>query len=121
MYPDEERCSGSTASFNALLATMSEAVYPEAKGPGPGVFAVCRLILRRSQEPRFVALVPQRERIDPTTSAQIDPPGMNVVFLPFADDLRKCNVDGLDKMARCDPADGGADHVELVDAAKKVW
>ena len=120
LYPDEERCVGSTAAFNALLTSMDEAVYDEAKGSEPGVFAVCRLILRKSVEPRFVALVPQRERVDAVTSAQLQPPGMNVVFLPFADDLRKCDVDGLDEMLRCDPMGGGAEHEALVDAAKKV-
>ena len=75
-------------AFHALIKAMSDTMYEEAKEKKPGVFAVCRLIIRKTSGPQFVALVPQKERKDPVTHIQLEPPGMNMVFLPFADDIR---------------------------------
>merc|ERR1719295_1389038 len=120
LYPDEERCTGSTVAFNALMMAMSDTLFDEAKdGSDPGVFAVCRLIMRKAQGPQFVALVPQRERKDRETQSQLEPPGMHMVFLPFADDLRKCDIAGLSEMKRCDPLEDEND-CELVDSAKEL-
>ncbi|KAM4623273.1 X-ray repair cross-complementing protein 6 [Polymixia lowei] len=77
LYPEEEQVTGSACAFNALLMKCSE----------KKVFALCRYIPRRNNPPRFVALVPQKEETD-QGKIQITPPGFNVIFLPYADDIR---------------------------------
>lgn len=77
IYPEEDEVKGSSCLFSALLKKCSE----------KNVFALCRLIARRNYPPRFVALVPQDEELD-QANVQISAPGFNVIYLPFADDLR---------------------------------
>ncbi|CAN9508897.1 unnamed protein product [Ophioblennius macclurei] len=77
LYPEEGEVKGSACLFSALLKKCTE----------KSVFALCRCIARRNYPPRFVALVPQSEETD-EGNMQITPPGFNVIFLPFADDLR---------------------------------
>ncbi|KAM7371127.1 hypothetical protein PAMP_010619 [Pampus punctatissimus] len=77
LYPEEEEVKGSACLFSALLTKCSE----------KNVFAVCRCVSRRNYPPRFVALVPQREQVD-EGKIQIMPPGFNVIYLPYADDMR---------------------------------
>lgn len=77
IYPEEEEVKGSACLFSALLKKCSER----------NVFALCRCIARRNLTPRFVALVPQEEELD-EGNIQLSPPGFNVIYLPFADDLR---------------------------------
>ncbi|XP_029383648.1 X-ray repair cross-complementing protein 6 [Echeneis naucrates] len=77
LYPEENEVKGSACLFSALLTKCSE----------KNVFALCRCIARRNYPPRFVALVPQKEEID-EAKIQITPPGFNVIYLPFADDIR---------------------------------
>ncbi|XP_071384318.1 X-ray repair cross-complementing protein 6 isoform X1 [Centroberyx affinis] len=81
LYPEEAQVTGSACLFTALLKKCSE----------KNVFAVCRYIPRRNYSPRFVALVPQREEVD-QGQHQVTPPGFNVVFLPFADDIRRLDA-----------------------------
>lgn len=51
--------------------------------------ATCHSMVRsNSIEPRLVALLPQEELREEGTDAQIQPPGFNLVFLPFADEIR---------------------------------
>lgn len=92
---------GSSCLFSALLTKCVER----------NVFALCRCISRRNYPPRFVALVPQEEELDegkvqttppgttlpPHTRASGQwraiivisfPTGFNVIYLPYADDLR---------------------------------
>lgn len=73
IYPDEARCNGSTLAFNALIQAMNELKQ----------FAVCRYIFRKTSIPRFVALVAQIEDAKTDTD-----PGMHMIFLPYADDIR---------------------------------
>ncbi|XP_040922381.1 X-ray repair cross-complementing protein 6 [Toxotes jaculatrix] len=80
LYPEEHEVKGSACLFSALLAKCSE----------KNVFALCRCISRRNYPPRFVALVPQKEEVD-EGKIQITPPGFNVIFLPYADDIRTLN------------------------------
>ena len=108
IYPDEQRCIGSTLAFNALITAMTEMDQ----------FAVCRYIYRKVSEPRFVALVAQQEMIDPDTKQQLQPPGMNMIFLPYADDIRKVEPDGVEQMKRCDVSN--QQHAMLIEKAKKV-
>ncbi|XP_061666878.1 X-ray repair cross-complementing protein 6 isoform X1 [Syngnathoides biaculeatus] len=77
LYPEEGEVKGSSCLFSALLTKCIER----------NVFALCRCISRRNYPPRFVALVPQKEELD-ERKVQTTPPGFNVIFLPFADDLR---------------------------------
>lgn len=77
LYPEEGEVKGSACLFSALLKKCSER----------NVFALCRCISRRNYPPRFVALVPQKEEVD-EGKVQITPPGFNIIYLPYADDMR---------------------------------
>ncbi|BFZ15971.1 hypothetical protein BsWGS_19011 [Bradybaena similaris] len=78
IYPDENRVSGSTTLFTALLKKCLER----------DVTPICKYIPGRNQQPRFVTLLPQAEELD-EHKVQITPPGFHVIFLPFGDDFRK--------------------------------
>ncbi|XP_078060896.1 X-ray repair cross-complementing protein 5-like isoform X2 [Mustelus asterias] len=78
IYPDETLITGSTTLFSALLTKCLE----------KDVYAVCRYTPRRNTPPRFVALVPQEEALD-DQKVQTIPPGFHLIFLPYADDVRK--------------------------------
>jgi ATP-dependent DNA helicase 2 subunit 1 len=78
IYPDESTMKGSTVAFAALLHQMA------AKGK----IAICRLIYRKGVVPKFVALLPQEEKVN--GDGEITQyPGMHMIFLPFADDVRQ--------------------------------
>nr|XP_057918608.1 X-ray repair cross-complementing protein 6 [Doryrhamphus excisus] len=77
LYPEEGEVQGSSCLFSALMTKCMER----------NVFALCRCISRRNYPPRFVALVPQKEEVD-EHKVQTTPPGFNVIFLPYADDVR---------------------------------
>mmetsp|Transcript_4 Transcript_4/g.5 ORF Transcript_4/g.5 Transcript_4/m.5 type:complete len:631 (-) Transcript_4:167-2059(-) len=82
LYPDDETIKGSTSTFIALHAKMESMK----------VMAIVRIMRPIYSMPRLAALVPQqemREALDGGRSRQIVPPGMHVIFLPFADDVRK--------------------------------
>ncbi|MEE6502670.1 hypothetical protein FKM82_004595 [Ascaphus truei] len=78
VYPEESLISGSSTLFHALLTRCL----------AREVMALCRYTPRRNTPPRFVALVPQEEQLDENNMQSI-PPGFNLIFLPFADDIRK--------------------------------
>ncbi|XP_007907750.2 X-ray repair cross-complementing protein 6 [Callorhinchus milii] len=80
MYPEESIITGSTILFGALLTKCLDRE----------VYMLCRYTNRRNTPPRFVALVPQREEVD-EQKIQTMPSGFHLVFLPFADDIRKVN------------------------------
>ena len=92
IYPDEERCNGSTLAMDALIKAMIELKQ----------YAVCRYIFRKVSVPRFVALIPQNEEIDTDTNKQINPSGLNMIFLPYADDIRSIDPPGIEEMKRAD-------------------
>ncbi|XP_063796528.1 X-ray repair cross-complementing protein 6 [Pseudophryne corroboree] len=95
IYPEESLISGSSTLFQALLIKCLERQ----------VMAICRYTPRRNTPPRFVALVPQEEKLD-EENVQVKPPGFNLIFIPFADDIRKieypehipANDEQVDKM-----------------------
>ncbi|XP_053577291.1 LOW QUALITY PROTEIN: X-ray repair cross-complementing protein 6 [Bombina bombina] len=95
VYPEESLVNGSSTLFLALLARCL----------ARQVMAICRYIPRRNTPPHFVALVPQEEQLD-DHNVQCAPPGFNLIFLPFADDIRKidypekipANDEQVDKM-----------------------
>ncbi|CAH2312238.1 X-ray repair cross-complementing 6 [Pelobates cultripes] len=89
VYPEESLITGSTTLFHALLTRCQSRE----------VMAICRYIPRRNTPPRFVALIPQEEVLD-DDNVQIKPPGFSLIFLPFADDIRK--VDFPEKITASD-------------------
>lgn len=52
-----------------------------------------RMVRSNSIEPRMVALLPQEELLEEGTDAQVQPPGLTLVFLPFADEIRAPETD----------------------------
>ncbi|XP_075689711.1 X-ray repair cross-complementing protein 6 isoform X2 [Rhinoderma darwinii] len=95
IYPEESLVSGSSTLFHALLIKCLERQ----------VMAICRYTPRKNTPPRFVALVPQEEKLD-DDNVQVKPPGFNLIFIPFADDIRnidypeivRANDEQVDKM-----------------------
>ncbi|XP_066452534.1 X-ray repair cross-complementing protein 6 isoform X2 [Eleutherodactylus coqui] len=95
VFPEESLVTGSSTLFQALLIKCLERQ----------VMAICRYTPRRNAPPRFVALVPQEEKLD-DENVQVKPPGFNLIFMPFADDMRKidyheivpANDEQVDKM-----------------------
>jgi len=77
LYPDEERIQGSSQLCDALIKQMI------AKDR----IAIVRFVPRVTSSVRFAALLPQSEAFDEDNFQT--PPGFNLVFLPFADDIRK--------------------------------
>jgi len=71
--------------------------------------AICRFTSRRGTLPSIVALVPQREILEEDGS-QTQPPGFNLHFLPYADDIRKPTIP---------PMLSASGDQDLVRAAKK--
>ncbi|BBM97060.1 ATP-dependent DNA helicase 2 subunit 1 [Marchantia polymorpha subsp. ruderalis] len=75
LYPDEEAISGSTCAFIALHRSMLNMKK----------FALA--FHGGTANPLLVALVPQEEETD-ETGGQLQPPGMQMIYLPYADDIR---------------------------------
>lgn len=76
LRPDEARGEGATAAFIALWRAML----------ATGRFALCRF-QRGSREPRLAAVVAAEEVLD-EWGAQVEPPGLHLLPLPYAEDLR---------------------------------
>ncbi|KAH8945077.1 hypothetical protein BDL97_12G020900 [Sphagnum fallax] len=74
IYPDEEAVQGSYAAFIALHRAMLQ----------QNKFAVAFYGSRASSQ--LVALVPQEEEL--ADGLQLEPPGMHLIYLPYADDIR---------------------------------
>ena len=82
IYPDDTNVRGSTRAFSALLSSMLELQQ----------YAVCRLIAKRGSLLRFVALLPQAEKVD-NDGRLVVAGGMHMVFLPYADDMRDVRLE----------------------------
>ncbi|WFD44887.1 ATP-dependent DNA helicase II subunit 1 [Malassezia psittaci] len=77
LYPSDMEQPGSKRTFAALLNSMlSKKVY-----------ALALFMPRENVIPAFVAILPQAEEVD-ADGNQLVPPGMNMVILPYTDDLR---------------------------------
>lgn len=76
IYPDDERIEGSSQVFHSLIEEMLEM----------DKIAIVRFIPKRCSVVSFAAMVPQNEGYDEENNQT--PPGFNLIFLPFADDLR---------------------------------
>lgn len=77
IYPSDAQWQNSQRAFGALLASMAD----------KDRIAVALFAPRMNVIPTFAALIPQREERGP--DGQIEPPGMYVVPLPYADDIRE--------------------------------
>lgn len=86
VYPNDEKVVGSVEAFAGLHAAMMR----------NKVIAVGELLTRVNTTSRLVALYPQAEFARPDDGYQIAPPGMNVVVLPYEDDVRAMEVDAGD-------------------------
>ncbi|KAF9171993.1 X-ray repair cross-complementing protein 6 [Mortierella sp. AD010] len=97
LYPDEKSYEGSTRAFSSLLKVMDE----EEK------VAICSFTQRKNYSTRLVALIPQMEVVN--ASGQEQPPGFQLITLPWADDLRPLPI-----QTEYNPPS------ELIDAAKAI-
>ncbi|SNX84766.1 related to ATP-dependent DNA helicase II, 70 kDa subunit [Melanopsichium pennsylvanicum] len=77
IYPSDAEWKGSRKTFSALLNSMVK-----KNKVGLGLF-----MPRQNVVPVFVAIVPQEEEIG-QDGQQMVAPGMNIVTLPYADDVR---------------------------------
>jgi ATP-dependent DNA helicase 2 subunit 1 len=83
IYPSDAAVTGSTRTFASLHKKLLK----------DDLMALAWLIPRRNQAPVFAAVIPQAEEFD-DNEAQITPPGMHCIVLPFRDDIRANPVDG---------------------------
>ncbi|KAF9362451.1 X-ray repair cross-complementing protein 6 [Mortierella sp. NVP85] len=97
LYPDEKTYEGSTRAFSSLLKAMAEM----------DKVAICSFTQRAGYSTRLVALVPQLEIIG--SSGQEQPPGLQLIPLPWADDIRQLPIE-----TDFTPS------TELIDAAKAL-
>eukprot|EP00850_Spirogloea_muscicola_P014492 SM000104S09362 [mRNA] locus=s104:402057:407985:+ [translate_table: standard] len=89
LYPDDLAISGSVCAFAALhqamLDTQRVTLMPNILQDARR-FAVC--CYGKSTMPQLVALVAQEEKLEEGGAIQVQPPGMQMIYLPFADDIR---------------------------------
>ncbi|KAL9541474.1 hypothetical protein PS6_010283 [Mucor atramentarius] len=85
IYPDESQYKGSKSAFFLLLNSM----HKKEK------MAICSFVRRVNTIPKLVALLPQAsvlyrspEKLDELGN-QIDPPGFQLIILPYADEIRQ--------------------------------
>lgn len=79
IYPSEDGFIGSTRVFAALHASLLQ----------KSKFALCWFIARRNATPLLTAVIPGAEKVDEETGEQLMPPGMWIIPLPYADDVRQ--------------------------------
>lgn len=77
IYPDDKRITDSSKVFDALLKQMTI----------KGKVGIGKIVPKETNQIRLVALLPQLENYD--EQHMPTPPGFHLIFLPFADDLRK--------------------------------
>ncbi len=78
IYPSEEDYVGSTRVFSALQQKL---LRDEKMG-------VAWFIARKNATPQIAAIIPGAEKLD-DNGAQTTPPGLWIIPLPFADDIRQ--------------------------------
>lgn len=77
MVPDDTRVKGSSSFFAHFL----EAVHSRNR------FVICSLVPRKGSPEKLVALIPQVAYFDEINGTET-PAGFNVIFLPFAEEIR---------------------------------
>ncbi|ETW82733.1 hypothetical protein HETIRDRAFT_157084 [Heterobasidion irregulare TC 32-1] len=97
IYPDEMAYSGSKRTFSALVKTMAA---KDKIGLALGT-------MRRNSVPMFYAMLPQTEKLE--ESGWMEPAGIHLVPLPFADDIRAAPVEQAIRAKK-----------DAVDAAKAI-
>jgi hypothetical protein len=93
IYPYEKDIAGSTTLFAALWQTLLE----------KGKVAIARYVRADGVEPKFVALVPERERLRANGEQEM-PPCFYAVVLPFASDVRAIPPDAIATMTTTAPS-----------------
>jgi ATP-dependent DNA helicase 2 subunit 1 len=78
IYPSEEHYVGSSRVFSALWQKL-------VRGK---IMGVAWFIARSNATPALVAILPSEERLSETTNVQLNPAGLWLYPLPFADDIR---------------------------------
>ena len=78
IVPNEKQVKGSSALFYAILDRMIN----------NGVIAIGIIKMTSVTAPKLVAIIPQKEEIDEDDGIQIIPGGMNLVILPWQQDMR---------------------------------
>ncbi|KAI9634077.1 SPOC like C-terminal domain-containing protein [Dioszegia hungarica] len=78
MYPDEDAYTGSTRTFAALHKSLIKLQK----------HALALARFRSNTTPEIAVLIPQEETFT-KEGAQDQPPGLHVICMPFADDMRK--------------------------------
>lgn len=86
LYPNEKEFPGSAKQFLSFQQKMIELDQ----------IAICSFAASRTIGLDMVALVAQQELLDDFGN-QVEPPGMHVIFLPFADDARHPELKHRDK------------------------
>jgi len=79
IYPNESMTSGASQLFDALINQMTN----KSKA------AIVKFVPREGTNIRFCALIPQKESFDEDYFQT--PPGFNLIFLPYSDELRSNN------------------------------
>ncbi|CAM6092560.1 unnamed protein product [Calypogeia fissa] len=106
LYPDEDAITGSTCAFIAFHRSMLRLQK----------FAVA--FHGGSANPTLVALVAQEEQID-EFGQQNQPPGLNMIYLPYSDDIRPAEKYHSD--AANPPARGSDQQIEkAINLMKKL-
>lgn len=79
LYPGDKTVKGSSILFEAFLRDLLK----------KDLIAMVRFSRTASSKPQFAAILPQREKLDPDDNeTQIEPPGMQLLPLPCAEDIR---------------------------------
>ncbi|GAA6005858.1 hypothetical protein JCM10207_007252 [Rhodosporidiobolus poonsookiae] len=109
IYPDEERYTGSTRTFTALLRSMLK----------KDLVGYASFLARATGKPQVVLLLPQAEELN-SAGVAIRPPGIHLCQLPFVDDMRDVALDST--VTVLNPPDEDDDEPEqpAVDIAKKI-
>ena len=95
VYPYEEDIAGSTQVFAALWQSL---IVKDK-------VAIARYVRADGTEPKFVALVPERERVREDGTQEM-PPCFYAVTLPFASDQRAVPAEAVDGAAAAAATDG---------------
>ncbi|KAI9665176.1 MAG: ATP-dependent DNA helicase II subunit 1 [Alyxoria varia] len=103
VYPSEEGYVGSTRTFSALQQTLLQKQK----------FALTWFIPRKNAAPTLAALLPGAEKVGETQGEQLQPPGLWISPLPFADDIR-ANPDISSEQKSIRPPDVLMDKLRLV-------
>lgn len=112
LYPQDERISGSSLIVSALINRLHQR----------RLIAIARAVPKANSSLQLVALVPQVEVLDAESGRQEKSPGLFLVRLPFADDLRDLtlNETNVAFMTKNNYPEQESGRNEQVSAAKRI-